>query len=360
MSESLAAIFHGAGKNLELRRVSTPRPVATEMVVRVLGCTVCGSDLHSFDGRRDVAVPTVLGHEIVGEIICCGDSAPEVDLSGQVLKVGDRVTWAIVASCGDCFYCRRDLPQKCLASVKYGHELLSPGRELLGGMAEHCLLTAGTSIVRLPDQLSLEAACPASCATATIAAAMKVAGDVRDRSVCLFGMGLLGLTATAMMKVAGAADIVCVDVDSSRLANAEAFGATSVAHPDELPAVGKSITGEHGFDVALELSGSSSAVESGWNMMRIGGTLVLVGSVFPGPPVSMAPERIVRRNLTIRGIHNYCPKDLVNAVEFLAAHHQEFPFDDLVKQWFSLEDAERAFSMSSDPGNIRVGIRPAH
>ncbi len=121
------------------------------------------------------------------------------------------MTWAIVANCGDCFFCRRDLPQKCLKAVKYGHEAFRPGEELLGGVAEHCLLVRGTSIVAIPEELPLEVACPASCATSTIAAALEGAGDLQDRTVCVLGAGMLGLTACAMARSCGASSIVCVD-----------------------------------------------------------------------------------------------------------------------------------------------------
>ncbi len=360
MTTSLAAIFHGAERDLEVRRVACPQPRGDEVLVRVLGCTLCGSDLHTFDGRRETPLPTILGHEIVGEISCFGDSAARSDLAGREMRVGDRVTWSIVANCGSCFFCLRGLPQKCLASIKYGHEAMRAGRELSGGLAEHCLLAPGTAIVRLPDELPLAVACPTSCATATISAALAAAGDVQGRNVCLFGAGLLGLTASAMLRVNGAANIVCVEVNESRRARAIEFGATHVVAPDQLAEVADAITGRHGFDTVLELSGSPAAFESGFHSLRRGGTLVLVGSVFPTPPVAISPEQIVRRNLTIRGVHNYVPHDLLHAVEFLANHHGDFPFADLVAEWFPLESAAEAFSRSHDPGNIRVGVCPRH
>jgi alcohol dehydrogenase len=114
MSTSLAAIFHETGRELEMRQLARPEPGGAEVLVRVLGCTLCGSDLHTFDGRRDTPVPTILGHEIVGEISALGDAAPARDLAGNDLRIGDRVTWSIVANCGDCFFCRRGLPQNGL------------------------------------------------------------------------------------------------------------------------------------------------------------------------------------------------------------------------------------------------------
>lgn len=358
MTLSQAAVFDGNAGQITLRDVPIPRPRGTEALARVLGCTICGSDLHTFEGRRSVPVPTVLGHEIVGEIIELGESGPHLDSAGQELQVGDRITWAIVAHCGHCAMCRRGLPQKCLHAVKYGHEPLQPGRELLGGLATHCLLVEGTSIVRLPDDLPLATACPASCATATVAAALESAGELHDRSVCIFGAGMLGLTACAMAESLGAGKVVCIDPVTSRLDRAVSFGATHVATPLGLSEIASDTTGDLGFDVVLELSGSPAAFHAGWPLLRIGGTLVLVGAVFPGPPVPVALEQIVRRHVTIRGIHNYAPRHLVAAVDFLAAHHKRVPFAGLVSQWYSLTSVSDAFAGSASPDKIRIGVTP--
>lgn len=358
MGESLAAIFHGTGQPLELRCLPTPQPRGAEVLVRVLGCTLCGSDLHTADGRRSTPLPTILGHEIVGEVVALGDAASREDLAGQPLEIGDRVTWSIAASCGECFYCRRELPQKCAKLKKYGHEAFRPGYELLGGLAEHCLLLEGTAIVRLPEDLPLAVACPANCATATVAAALRAAGDSRGGNVCVFGAGMLGLTACAMLSAGGAANVVCVDVNAERAARAEAFGATHVVAPDGLADVVAPTTGGHGFDVVLEISGSPAAFASGWEALRLGGTMVLVGSVFPAPPVEIALEQVVRRNITLKGVHNYAPEDLLAAVEFLAENHARFPFAGLVGPWVPLEEVSRAFDIGRDPGSIRVGVGP--
>ena len=358
MSVSEAAIFSGTPGRMSLQQFPLPQPKETEVLVRVLGCTVCGSDVHTYDGRRSVPVPTVLGHEIVGEIVTFGPSASRTDIAGQSLQVGDRITWAIVAHCGHCPMCERGLPQKCQRAVKYGHEALRPGEELLGGFAEHCLLVAGTSIVRIPDELPLEVACPASCATATVVAALEAAGELSGRHICLFGAGTLGLTACALARSHGAATIVCVDPAPARRAKALQFGATQAVSPEEFANTATSLPGAPGYDVAVELSGSTAAFHAAWAHLRMGGTLVLVGSVFPGEPVPVALEQIVRRHLTIRGIHNYAPRHLATAIEFLTAHHQQFPFAELVTSWYPLSEIEQAFECSLRPDAIRVGIRP--
>lgn len=355
---SLAAVFDGHAGQLRMESFPVPQPRGSEILVRVAGCTLCGSDVHSFEGRRSVPVPTILGHEIVGEIVAFGATATRRDLAGQPLEVGDRITWAIVASCGQCLMCQRGLPQKCLHGTKYGHEPLKPERELLGGLAEHCLLVEGAAPVKLPAALPLSVACPASCATATVAAALEAAGDLQGRNVCLFGAGMLGLTACAMARAKGAASIVCVDPVPARREQTLQFGATHETSPEELTTV-IGDDDDQRFDVMIELSGKTAAFERAWPLMRTGGTIVLVGAVFPDVPVSLLLEQIVRRHLTIRGIHNYAPRHLLAAVEFLAAHHASAPFGELVARWYPLHEVREAFAAGAHSGSIRIGVSGA-
>lgn len=369
MNESLAAIFDGPPGGLRLARVPRPRPVGRERLVRVVGCTLCGSDLHSLHGRRRVPVPTVLGHEIVGVIEAFGPEADHHDVAGAPLAVGDRVTWAVVAACGACLFCRRGLPQKCVRGVKYGHEPLRPGRELLGGLAEHCLLVEGTAVVRLPAGLALELACPASCATAT-AVAVCQAGDVplptstglaagraADRVVCVLGAGLLGLSAIGMAAAAGAR-VVCVDPDAGRRDLAARCGATACCPPDAAGTTIAAATDGHGADAVLELSGAPTGWDAAWRLVRIGGRIVLAGAVVPVPTVALEPEQIVRRHVSIHGVHNYAPQHLVAAVAFLAGQACPPALAGLVADWLPLQRVADAVRLAAGGGVVRVGVRP--
>lgn len=359
LSNSLAAVYSGNPGQIGLQHLDTPLPRGGEILVRIESCTLCGSDLHSFEGRRKVPTPTILGHEIVGRIETFGPDAVRRDAAGHPLETGTRIVWGVVASCGSCFYCQRDLPQKCLVSVKYGHEAFRSGYELLGGLAEHCLLVPGTTIVRVPDELSLKTVSPASCATATIAAALEAAGTLQHRVICITGAGLLGLTASAMARVRGAAAVIVCDLNSERRALAAEFGATHTVAPADLGGLLKKLTTERGVDVAFELSGSPGAFQLLWPQLRHGGSLILVGAVFPSDPISLAMDQIVRRNLTIRGIHNYAPQHLAQAVEFLQQNQNTYPFEKLVSRWFQLQQINAALAAATDPANIRVGVKPS-
>lgn len=354
---ALAALFHGPGQPLELKEFAIPAPASREALVKITCSTICGSDLHTWHGRRQEPTPCVLGHEIVGTIVALGSNFPQHDLRGDALAIGDRITWTIAASCGECFFCTHEIPQKCEHLFKYGHNRIAPGHEFNGGFAKYCLIAPGTGVVKLPASLSDELAAPANCAVATVAAAHRLAGDVKGSTVVVMGCGVLGLNAIAMAAANGAAAIIGCDISEARAASAKAFGATHFALPAEVTAIAKKCSAGRGADVMLEFSGSSDAVTAGLTTLRTGGTAVIAGTASPGKPVELAPEGLVRRMLTLKGLHNYAPRDLVTAVDFLAANRERFPFDSLSGGSFPLEEIEAAFESASQQPGCRVAIR---
>ena len=326
--------------------MTTPR--AAEVLVRIECCTICGSDLHTWSGRRKEPLPTILGHEILGVIESTGSSVQ--DLEGNVLQTGDRVTWSVAASCHRCQPCDSGMPQKCESLFKYGHRQLHQDGQLSGGLATHCLLRSGSAIVQVPASVPDKVICPVNCATATVAASFRAADDVRGRRVLIFGAGMLGLTACAMATAQGAADVHLCEPDETRLERGNDFGATELLANSPGP-------GER-FDIIFEMSGNESAVESAISCAATGGRVVLVGSVKPSRPVAIDPEQVVRRLITISGVHNYVPEDLLTAVRFLEQHHSRFPFGGLVERTFCLANVNEAFQFAEEKRPIRVAIRP--
>lgn len=349
---SRAVVFDGVPRTFEPRLIPLPEPAEGEWLVRVVAMTVCGSDRHTWEGRRQGPIPTVLGHEMIGEIVAGGEGCPRLDRRGRPIEVGSRVTWAIVAACGTCPSCLNGYPQKCVVGLKYGHEQAVGRRALTGGLAEYCLLAPGTCVVVLDEALPITVACPANCATATVAGAIRACGDLNGANLGVVGAGMLGLTACAMATASGARVIVA-ETDEARRRLASKFGAAAAFHPDELA----SGVARH-LDAVIEVSGTNAGFLAALPTLRVGGSMVLVGAVSPAPDASVSLEGIVRRCLSIRGLHNYGPDDLVAAVEFLETHHRHYPFHDLVSAWFPLSDSTGAFMAAADRTAIRVGVRP--
>jgi len=356
---SRAAVFHGVGQGLTLENIPVPQPKGSEAIVRLRCTTICGSDLHTFYGRRPSPVPSILGHEMVGEIVDIGPAGVK-DFGGRPLALGDRVTWSVVWSCGECFYCRRGLRTKCERLLKYGHERIIPGRALIGGLAEHCHLLQGTAIFNVPQDLPDTVAGPANCATATVAAVFRNAGPCRDQSVVIHGAGMLGLTACAMAAADGAAELIVLEPDAERRALASRFGATAVLDPtvpdEEVRRRILDLTHNRGTDLGMEFSGCPEAMELGIRLLREGGRFVMAGATFPSRPIQLAGEQLVRRMLRITGVYNYQPEDLETALAFLAANQRRYPFAELVGKVFALDEANAAFAYAEHHRSPRIAV----
>ena len=358
---SRAMVFDEATERLELRRYPLPQLAEGEVLVRITCCTLCGSDIHTYEGRRSTPCPTVLGHEIIGRVADLPAGSKVCDFGGTPLQIGDRITWSVAAGCGGCFFCTHGLPQKCEELFKYGHERITQRHPLSGGLADHCHLARGTAIFRLPEDLCDAVACPANCSTATTAAALRYAGSCADQVILVQGAGMLGLTTAAMAAAGGAREVIVCDTQAERLRRAGRFGATRTALVDDdgtaLRDAVEQATSGRGVDIAIDMSGSAPAMETGLGLLRIGGRYVWVGAVFPGRPLSVSAETVVRNLLCIQGVHNYMPEDLGSALQFLKDHHARFPFEELVAETFALEDAVAAFSHASQSGVLRVAVK---
>jgi putative phosphonate catabolism associated alcohol dehydrogenase len=358
--QARAAVFEGAHRPIQVRSFPLPRLRPGEVLVQIRLATICGSDLHTYEGRRSTPCPTILGHEMLGTIVEVSPDASAQDHQGRPLHVGDRVVWSMLLSCGQCFYCTHDLPQKCDHLFKYGHARITPEHTLHGGLATHCHLLPGTQLFRVAEPLADQAACPAGCATATVAAALRHAGDLDNCVVLVQGAGMLGLTAAAWVRQRGARTVIVCDPRPGRLETARRFGATHLLRSDEAtPAVRPQIdtwTDGRGVDVVLEMSGAPAAIAAGIELLRLGGRAVWVGAVFPADVEDFSAERVVRKHLSIHGVHNYLPADLAAALDFLGSVGQQFPFAELVGPTFPLDQVEAAFQHARLGTAFRVGI----
>lgn len=360
---SRAIVFDPAHRSLQMRELAM-RPLRRgEILARVRLSAICGSDLHTIRGRRDPGGPLVLGHEIVGEVAALGEGV-NADSLGQPMTVGDRITWSIATTCGRCFFCARGIPQKCARLFKYGHQPLDGDTPLSGGFAEYCYLVPGTACYRLPDELPDEIAVFANCSLATMCAAVRLADLRPGEAVLVQGAGLVGLCAMALSSHHRAHLVVAADPCEERVKQAPDFGATQLAGADWLDGdfVGRlrAITGaRRGVDVAIEACGAPRVIRDGVEALRIGGRYVLAGCVFPEANVEIDMHPVTTKLLTLRGLHNYTPLDLQEALRFLVAGRDDYAFDTVVREVFDLADIDAALElMESDRSILRVALSP--
>ena len=334
-----------------------------EALVRITMSTICRSDIHSYQGHRPNPCPGILGHEIIGVIEQLGTDITH-DMRGDPLAVGDRVTWTEYFHQGQSVY--RDIhnmPQKSPGVCKYGHNLVEADPHFLGGFAEYCYILPGTGILKLPDAITDEEATPLNCGVATMISVTEAAGIRMGDAVVVQGLGLLGLYGCAIAKARGARMVIGLDSVGQRLETARKFGAdktidVAAMDDDTLVENVRGLCPPDGADVAMEVCGVASVVPIGIHMLRTGGRYVIGGLINPGSDFKLDGSEILKKWITLRGVHNYHPRHLVQALDFVMANRSRFPFADIVDSKFSLEELNEAFAKAAERSVLRAAIVP--
>ncbi len=343
------SVFDAKTANWHFEDHSLPDPGTGELLIANEYVTLCRSDLKTYTGERSEKNPTVLGHEVTGRILKLGPGAPPQDERGDALNTGDRLTWAVFASAPGSKMDRLGIPQKAPDLFKYGHEQYTSEHAWHGGLATHTLLRRHTPIVKIDPSVPIKVAALVNCAVSTVAGAIRLAGSLSGKRVLISGGGTLGMFACAMAKENGAGQVWLSDPKARRLDWGRRFGADGGVFPQEV----KKLTA----DLVIETSGAPVAMESSFGSLSIGGKAIWVGAVFPQRAVALDAEQVIRRLITIRGLHNYNRQDLITAVEFVERHYAHYPMAELVEQEYSLPDVRAAFQYGVQESPFRVGVK---
>ena len=195
-------------------------------------------------------------------------------------------------------------------------------------------------------------------ASVTEAAAIGL-GDV----VVIQGLGLLGIYGCAMAKARGARLVIGLDAVADRLTVAKKFGMdvgldVAAMSEDDMIAEVRRLAGADGADVVIEVCGVPDVIPAGLAMLRVGGRYVLGGLVNPNADVTIDANVLVKRWITLRGIHNYHPRHLIQALDFVMANRDRFPFAEIVDSKFSLDELDDAFRRAAERSVLRAAIVP--
>ena len=337
-------------------------PAAGEVLVRNRMATICRSDIHTWQGHRPGPCPGLLGHEIIGDIVALGAGVVQ-DMRGDPLRVGDRLTWSEYFIPGSNYYTEvLDLPQKSRGVDKYGHMAATTAPHHHGGFGEYCYIVPHSWILRLPDVLTDAEATPLNCGVATMIAVTEAANLRIGQTVVIQGLGLLGLYGAAIAKARGARTVIGLDGDADRRARAHRFGVDLALDPAmdkaDLMQEVLALCRPEGPDVVLEVCGAAQAIPQGIDLLRTGGTYVLGGVVNPQAMVTLDANLILKKMLTVRGIHNYHPRNLIEALDFVVANRRRFPFAELVDGQYPLERVGDAMADAAAHRVLRAAILP--
>jgi S-(hydroxymethyl)glutathione dehydrogenase / alcohol dehydrogenase len=328
-----------------------------EVVVRMAAVGICGTDLHSVKGDWERPTPAVLGHEGAGIVEEVGEGVSSV-------RPGDRVVLSWAPSCGECADCRRGRPAACVQL----HRAIGAGTLVDGttGMsADGQMVYRGTATgalserlvvaekVALPvgEDMPLERAALLGCAALTgVGAVLFAAGVEAGSSVLVVGAGGVGQFAVQGARIAGAAEIVCVDPVEERRERALDLGATRVVDPGELRIEG-------GADYAFDCVGEPETSKLALRWTRSGGTCVIVGIAATGARLDLDPAEFTRREKRLTGTM-YGSEDPAVALPILLGHVRSGQLDlaGMVGPSFPLEQVNEAVeaSLAGAPGRVLV------
>jgi putative phosphonate catabolism associated alcohol dehydrogenase len=362
MATSKIAVFETPEHPIKILTIDIPQLKDSEILVRNEYATLCRSDILTYTGKRKEKSPTILGHEIIGRIAAFGPASVQSDLRGNAIEEGDRITWAIFASDPSSEMAKNGMPQKAADLFKYGHEQITADINLHGGLSEYTVLRKFTPIIKLDEKINLPVAAIINCAVATVAGAFRLAGNINNKNILICGTGMLGIIACAMAKSKNATIIYAIDTNNERLTIAKEFGAVKCLQIDPgqndiAKKFEENLNEKPEVHFVMDFSGSPDAMENCFDLLAIGGAAILIGATFPQRKVQLDAEKIVRKILTIKGLHNYNEQDLLSAVSFIETYGTSFPFEKLIFDGFQLDTANEAFQQAVQQNNFRVGIK---
>jgi D-arabinose 1-dehydrogenase-like Zn-dependent alcohol dehydrogenase len=303
-----AMVVERYGEPLRPVDLPTPSPGPGEVLVRIVGCGVCRSDLKVVSGTMPFSatlrLPHVPGHEIAGEIAALGPGARG--------RVGERVIVYHYWACGRCAHCQAGEENLCL------HLRGWAGFTTPGGFQEY-LAVPDDCVLGLPPNIPTERGGPLTCALGTAYHSVVTRGGVRaGETVCLLGAGGVGLHAIQVARAAGARALA-VDVQEHRLEAARAAGAEDafLAGADAATRV-RTATGGRGADLVVDTVGHHGSLQDGTALVRRGGRIVLVGYTARADEYPPLPsERAVLDELTVLGSRYATRRELRRALDLV-------------------------------------------
>lgn len=328
---------------LALREVARPAPGPREVLIRIEGCGICGTDRHLLHGDFPSAPPVTLGHEFCGIVEAVGAEVRD-------LVPGTRVTGDPNIVCGTCDQCRRGRVNLC-------RKLSAIGLQRDGGFADHVVIPQAQAHA-LPATLDPVhgAFCePLACCLH----GMDLAGIVPGSSVVVLGGGVIGLLVVQLARLAGAAHVVLSTRQAARRRLAEAIGATATVdatRDDVVAAVagpGGLLPG--GADVVIECAGVAETVEQSFPMARSGGTVVILGVMPRGAKVAVEPFDLLLRELRVLGsfINPFTHR---RAADLVASGALDL--DRLITRRIGLAEVAEVVRRPAAPEDVKVMVVP--
>lgn len=346
-----AAVSREKGK-ISLETVELAEPKSNEVLVRMVACGICHTDIAVIEQFLPIQFPYIAGHEGVGVIERTGPGVTE-------FVAGDRVAMSF-PSCGKCDNCKDSRPWACESNFEcfFGGNYRDGAKRMKGGdggdigvmfgqgsFATYVIADQSNTVkIDVDNDETLSRLCSLGCGVQTGAGA--VLNRMKPRpgsSIAVFGCGNVGLSGVMAAKIAGCSTIITVDIRNNREADILS-GATHVinARSEDAAARILEITGGKGVNYALESSGVPDVVSTMLDCMARNGVCVLVSVTGPAEVPIVLERQIMNPSVTITGAVEGCSNPKVFIPELVRFYKEgRLPIDNL-SRFYDFKDIEKA------------------
>jgi len=346
-----AAVLYEAQRPLEIEELETPAIGEDEVLIRVVACGVCHTELKVAQGRSAFTSPTILGHEVSGIIEQLGSRQRDL------FNIGERVIVGMRYKCGKCPYClggRENLCQERPAPPPLKKkDGTAVHRWNVGGFAQY-LAVPGYMVFPLPEKLPLEESSVIGCRVTTAYNAVKHgAGLEPGDSAMVIGCGGIGLNTIQFLRCFGAYPIIAVDILDEKLKAAKEFGAThtiNASKEDPVEAT-RSLT-NGGVEKSFEAIGNTKTADQIIRATRPGGTAVIIGGLGRGP-FTISDGRFTMNEIRITGVASRRANDVLEVLKMV--QDERIKVQPLVTRRYGFEGINEALE-DLEKGRLLMGI----
>ena len=359
-------------KKIEVQELPIPELGPDDILVRVEGAGICGTDVHEWKQDPFGLIPVILGHEGTGEVVALGSNVTK-DTAGKSLKVGDKIVTS-VTNCGDCYNCRMTPGRTNLCANQGVFGLIGDkrgteeGNRINGWFADYMVIKGGYGItyfqvneLNLKQRMILELACV--CVHA-LERAQKTGLLNFGSKVLLQGCGPVGLTMITVLRAAGINHIIAVDGNEDRLKVAQRMGAKTTIcfkRPDEdtlekRVAKVQAVANGVGVDFAFQCTGAPVAAADIYSYIRRGGGMCEMGFFVNNGDYQINPHlAMCNKEIDIVGSWDYSAEDYPKTIAFLKQCAElNIPIEELITHSFPLDKMNEAMETNVAQKGIKI------
>jgi len=299
-----AGVFYGA-KDLRVEEMEKPTPKQGEVLIKVMACGICGTDVHIFcgdEGCFPTPAGTALGHEFSGLVEAVGEGVKDV-------KAGDRVCVDPNQLCGECYFCKSGIGHFC-------EEMRGIGTGVNGGFAQYCVVPQ-SQVYKIADTTTYEMAAmcePVACCVHGIDMCNISCGD----TVAVIGGGMIGMIMLQLAKISGAGKLIMIEPVAEKREIAKKLGADLCIDP-----IGndvKKVLSENGIDrisTVIECVGKVATMEMAIDIAGKYSTVMMFGLTAPNDEMKIKPFEIFKKEIVLKAsfINPYTQKRALELID---------------------------------------------